>query len=371
MEEFEDYYQILGVPKTATEKEIKKAYRHLARKYHPDVNPGDKQAEEKFKKINEAYEVLSDAEKRARYDRYGPAAFRKGVATPGPGFDFSEFGFDFGPGFFDDLFESIFGTRTRSRTAEAGGTRRGEDLVYQVTLDLKDAFHGLETTVEIQRLEHCSRCHGSGVDPHSAPVTCPACQGRGQVAYHSGLLRMIQTCRTCGGAGKTGIQRCRACDGNGRVPQMEHLKVKIPPGVDTGTRLRIAGKGNAGRRGGHPGDLFVVTQVREHPFFHREEANLSAKIPVTVVEAALGARITLPSLDGTIVVKLPPGIQNGATLRIRGKGMPHIGSEARGDLILHIFLVTPTNLSPQAEQLLREFEKIHPEYPRANLQYGR
>jgi len=370
MEENEDYYEILGVPRTATEKDIKKAYRHLARKYHPDVNPGDKQAEEKFKRINEAYEVLSDPEKRAMYDRYGHAAFRKGAAAPGPGFDFSQFDFDFGPGFFDEIFESFFGGRSRTRTAEAGRVRRGEDLTYQVTLDLKDAFHGLETTIEVQRLENCSRCQGSGMDPHSSPRTCSTCQGRGQVAYQSGFLRMVQTCQTCGGTGRTGLRRCSLCAGAGRVSHLEHLKVKIPPGVDTGTRLRIAGKGNAGRGGGPAGDLFVITQVREHPFFHREGANLSAKIPVTVVEAALGARITLPSLDGTIVVKLPPGTQNGASLRVKGKGMPHLGSEARGDLILHIYLVTPANLSPQAEQILREFEKVHPEYPRANLQYG-
>lgn len=366
----DDYYQILGVDRKADEKEIKRAYRHLARQYHPDVNPGDRSAHERFQRINQAYEILGDPEKRAMYDKFGAAAFTKGAGMPpGGNVDFRDFGFS-GEENFGDIFDFFFGRgstpETRGRAARA--PQRGEDLAYRVTLDLKDAFQGVETGIDYQRQDTCRKCGGSGSDMSSTVQTCPACRGSGQVAHSSGFMRIVQTCRQCGGTGEVGRKACAACAGSGRSPVDEKLKVKIPPGVESGTRLRVAGKGNAGRRGGPAGDLYVVTEIRPHPVFQREGDHLVAEIPVTVPEAVFGARITVATLDGTIVVKLPPGIQNGAEMRVRSHGMPRFNGPGRGDLLLKIKVHTPTNLSLQAEQLLKEFEKLHPEYPRAKLQ---
>lgn len=371
MPDSDDFYRVLGVDRKADEKEIKRAYRHLARKYHPDVNPGDRSASERFQKINQAYEVLSDAGKREMYDKYGPAAFSKGAGTPtGAGVDFRDFGSG-GQEPFGDIFDFFFGrggagTQAHSRTARA--PQRGEDLLYRVTLDLKDAFEGVETGIEYQRQDACRKCSGSGSDASSPVQTCPMCRGSGQVAHSSGFMRIVQTCRQCAGTGEVGRKACGVCVGSGRAPVDEKLKVKIPPGVDTGTRLRVAGKGNSGRRGGPVGDLYVVTEIRAHPVFQREGDHLVAEIPVTFPEAVFGARITVAILDGTIVVKLPPGVQNASEMRVRGRGMPRFNGPGRGDLLLKIKVLTPTHLASQAEQVLREFEKLHPEYPRAKLQ---
>jgi len=362
-----DLYEILGIPRTATDAEIKKAYKRLARKYHPDVNPGDRNAEEQFRKINAAYEILSDPEKRRLYDRLGMAAFRSTGAPPPGREPFTEVGFeDFVGSPFEDLFEAFFGGTPR-RTRASRAPQRGEDLQYQATIDFKDAYFGLEIPVSYQRYVNCETCQGSGADPGSRPTTCPNCRGMGSVTYQSGFIRLSQTCPRCQGSGQVGLRPCSRCAGSGRMPVQESLRVKIPAGVDTGFRLRVAGKGNAGSRGGPPGDLFILVNVRPHPLFKREGDNLVAEIPVTCTEAALGARISVPTMTGPIVVKLPEGTQPGARIRVRGKGFPHIGAGGNGDLILEIKVQVPRNLSPQAQQLLREFEKIHPEFPRVAL----
>ncbi len=364
--ESDDFYEILGVDRNASTEEIKKAFRRLARKYHPDVNPGDKRAEELFRKINQAYEVLSDPEKRRLYDTYGPGAFAGGAArspqeTVGVEDLFTGF-----PGF-EELLDTLFGgPRARTRTRRA---RRGEDLQTEVTIDFKHAFTGVEIPITIHRYAPCSTCGGSGEDPRARPQVCPECRGAGQLTFTSGLLRISRTCPRCYGTGRLGARACGACRGEGRAARTETLRIRIPPGVRDGYRLRLAGKGNAGWHGGPPGDLYVTVRIRPHPYFQREGDDLILEIPVTFTEAALGARISVPHPEGNLVVRLPKGAQCGSHLRIRGKGFPRI-SGGRGDFLLRIKVVTPRNLSPQAEKLLQELERLHPEYPRARFGQG-
>lgn len=362
-----DLYEILGVERNASDAEIKKAYKRLARKYHPDVNPGDRNAEEQFRKINTAYEILSDPEKRRLYDRMGMAAFQRASGPPPGAEHFRDFGFgDFSGSPFEDLFEAFFGgTGTRRRTTR--GPQRGEDLQYQATIDFKDAYFGVEIPVAFQRFVTCEVCQGSGMDPAARPSTCPTCRGSGTVTYQSGFIRLSQTCPRCQGTGEVGARPCPRCAGSGRMTVQENLRVKVPAGADTGFRLRIPGKGNSGFRGGPPGDLYISIVVRPHPTFRREGDNLVAEIPVTFVEASLGARISVPTMTGPIVVKLPEGTQPGSRIRVRGKGFPHPGGGGQGDLVLEIRVQVPKRLSPQAQQILREFEKLHPEFPRAAL----
>jgi molecular chaperone DnaJ len=362
-----DLYEILGVSRSASDADIKKAYKRLARKFHPDVNPGDRSAEEQFRKINTAYEILSDPEKRRLYERMGMAAFQR-AAGPPPGTEpFAEAGFgDFAGSPFEDLFEAFFGGTPRRRRPSRG-PQRGEDHQYHATVDFKDAYFGVEIPVSYQRYINCETCQGSGADPDSRPTTCVNCRGSGTVTYQSGFIRLSQTCPRCQGTGQVGLKPCSRCAGSGRMPVQESLRVKIPPGVDSGFRLRVPGKGNAGSRGGPPGDLFILVNVRSHPIFRREGDNLVADIPVTFTEAALGARISVPTMTGPIVVKLPEGTQPGARIRVRGKGFAHVGAGGQGDLVLEIKLQIPKTLSAHAQQLLREFEKIHPEFPRASL----
>ncbi len=360
----EDYYAILGVDKKASDKEIKKAYRRLARKYHPDLNPGNKQAEEQFRKINEAYEVLSDPEKRREYDVYGPAVFRRRPRPPGSS-PFRSWDSDFFSIPFEEILSQFFGTskrRTRATSEQAG-----EDLVYRVNIDFKDAFTGVDTIVEYERWVTCILCGGLGEDPSSPARICNACEGSGQIYLQYGNFRVMQTCSTCGGKGRLLGNPCHQCIGQGRTRRRERLKVHIPPGVENGYRMQISGKGNAGVRGGPPGNLDIQVEIRPHHLFRREGDDLVAEIPVTVGEAAFGSRITVPTLDGNVVVKLPEGIQSGTRLRVRNHGMPRLHGKERGDLILIIQVRTPSNLKEKSKQILKEFEAAHPEYPRARL----
>ncbi len=337
-----DYYEILGVPRDAGEAEIKKAYRQLALKHHPDRNPGDKQAEERFKEINEAYAVLSDPERRAQYDRFGRADIPPG------GFDIAGFG-----DLFDDLFEGFFGggrPRTRSRA------RRGDDLRYDLEISLEEAARGVETRLQIPRLEPCESCRGAGTEPGSRRVPCAMCRGRGQLRYQQGFLTVARTCPQCGGEGISQTP-CRACAGQGRIQQDRVLKVRIPPGVEEGSQLRLTGEGEGGIRGGPPGDLYVVVHIREHPFFTREGAHLYCTLPITFVQAALGGEVDVPTLEGTAKLQIPPGTQNGQVLRLKGRGMPSLHGRGRGDACYRVVVEVPTRLTARQRELLEEFER--------------
>ena len=339
-----DYYEILGVSRTAEEAEIKKAYRQLAMKYHPDRNPGDKSAEEKFKTINEAYAVLSDPEKRTQYDRFGR------VDLPPGGVDFGDVGV-----LFEDLFEGFFGGG--GRTTGRGRARRGDDLRYDLELTLEEAARGVETRLQIPRLEACDHCRGSGVEPGSRRVACATCKGRGQLRYQQGFLTVARTCPHCGGEGQVNQHPCKECRGEGRVARERTLKVRIPPGVEDGSQLRLTGEGEGGSRGGGPGDLYVVVHVREHPFFTRHGNELHCALPITFVQATLGAEVDVPVLDGTAKLTVPPGTQNGQPLRLKGKGMPSLQGRSRGDAVYQVVVEIPTKLTARQRELLGEFEQ--------------
>lgn len=338
-----DYYEVLGVSRSGGEAEIKKAFRQLAMKHHPDRNPGDKGAEERFKEINEAYAVLSDPEKRVQYDRFGR------VDIP-PG------GFDVGFGdLFDDLFEGFFSGSGRAGRPRA---RRGDDLRYDLELTLEEAAQGVETRLQIPRLENCDACRGSGVEPGSSRVSCPTCHGRGQLRYQQGFLTVARTCPQCLGEGQITRNPCKACGGQGRVKRERTLKVRIPPGVEDGSQLRLAGEGEGGTRGGPPGDLYVVIHVREHQFFTRHGNDLVCTLPLTFTQAALGAEVDVPVLDGTAKLKVLPGTQNGDVLRLKGKGMPALRGRGRGDACYRVVVEVPTKLTPRQRELLAEYERV-------------
>jgi len=351
-----DYYEILGVTRTATDAELKQAYRRLAVQYHPDKNPGDHEAEEKFKEINEAYQVLSQAEMRSRYDRFGHA----GVGTAaGAGAGFGQ-GF---PGFEDILsdlfgFGDIFGGRGQRR-----GPQRGADLRYDIAISLEEAAQGVKTKIRVPRLEHCEVCHGNGAAEGSQPVRCSTCGGSGQVRYQQAFLSVLRTCSTCRGTGKVIKDRCRACHGEGRTEREKTLEIKMPAGVDNGSRLRIAGEGEAGDPGAQRGDLYVIVHVREHDVFERRDANLYCAIPVSFTQAALGGEITVPTLDGEERVKVEEGTQTGTVYRLKGKGMPVLGGRGRGDLYAAVNIITPTSLSREQRRLLEELAKLEHENP--------
>lgn len=340
-----DYYEILGVHREATDQELKQAYRRLALKYHPDKNPGDNEAEERFKEVNDAYQVLSQAEVRARYDRFGHAGVGAGAAQ------------GFGQGFpgFEDLFDmfgvgDIFGSRTGRRA----GPRRGSDLRYDIDLTLEESAAGVKTKIRVPRLETCETCRGSGAAEGSQPVRCTTCSGSGQVRYQQGFFSVSRTCSTCRGSGKTIKDICRTCRGEGRVEREKTLEIKVPAGVDNGSRLRIAGEGEAGEMGAPRGDLYVIVHVREHQTFERRDANLYCTIPVSFAQAALGAELAVPTLDGDERLRVAEGTQSGSMFRIKGKGMPVLGGRGRGDLYVAINVITPTNLSREQRRLLEE-----------------
>jgi molecular chaperone DnaJ len=365
-----DYYDVLGIDRKAPVSEVKKAFRKMARKYHPDVNPGDKSAEQQFKEINEAYEVLSDAKKRQQYDQFGHAAFDQSAgAGPQAAYGFEGFGGQgaeyFRGGGFEDIFGNIFGRgETRPR-----GPQKGEDINYSVEIELEDAVFGRTLQVDLQREGTCSACNGTGSRPGTGRTTCATCRGAGTVTGGRGFMHFNQTCPTCRGEGSIIADPCRACAGSGRVPRSERINVKIPPGVDNGSRVRMAGMGEAGFQGGPAGDVYIVTRVRPHHYFERKGDNLYSEAKVTVLEAALGEKIEIPTVDGVVSLSLPPGIQTGQQMKLKGKGVPHLGGGGTGDHYVTISVVTPTGLSDRGKELLRELDRMHPSNPRADVTF--
>ena len=375
----QDYYKVLGVARGAKESEIKKAYRRLARKNHPDVNPGDKAAEERFKKIQEAYDVLSDPKKRAFYDQYGVYSENMREAAAGQGFgagpgDGAAWGFDFsgmesdagGQSSFRDIFADLFSSGGPFRTAPQPQAERGEDLEHHLNISFDECIRGLETRLTINRAEQCQVCGGSGQDASKGQSVCPECKGTGNEERLRGVMRFSTPCRRCGGSGKLG-GRCPNCGGSGRTAQPETIAVRIPPGVDTGYRMRVPGKGSAGRRKGTSGDLYLIITVRPHEFFSRQGNDILVTIPVTVTEAALGTKIEVPTVSGKTLLRIPPGTQSGQKFRLRGKGVPSLRGEGVGNQIVEIRVVVPRVGDERSKEILRELERLNPENPRAGL----
>ena len=347
-----DYYQILGVGKTASDEELKKSYRKIAMQCHPDRNPGDKEAEEKFKEAAEAYEVLSDRQKREIYDQYGHAGLSNTGFQGFSGFDdvFSNFG---------DIFEDVFGfgrTRGRGRTRQAA--RTGADLRYDLKISFLDAAFGLTTTIDLEKLNTCHGCQGTGAAPGTSSSNCPTCHGRGQVIQSSGFFTISSTCPHCHGQGKFITKPCPTCRGTGKEQQRKTVELKIPAGVETGSRLRLRGEGEAGEQGGPCGDLYVFLQVEDHDFFVRSEDDIICRVPISFVQASLGGTVTVPTLEESEKIKIPRGTQTGRTFRLKGKGIPHLQGYGRGDQIIEVFVQIPTALTRKQEELLREFEKL-------------
>ncbi len=373
----QDYYELLGVPRKASVKDIRSAFRKLARKYHPDLNPGDKAAEEKFKQIQEAYDVLSDSKKRQMYDQYGfysenlpPGGYPGGPGAGEPGVNFDFGGFDFGGGTgtagggtsFRDLFSQFFGGR--SGVATEPEHEPGGDLEYQIEIDFWDAVRGAVKKLSITRLDSCETCHGTGAI--GSPQTCPTCHGTGSIQQAAGKMRFNVPCTRCGGTGKLRTA-CRTCGGEGRVRRSETIDVRIPAGVANGGRVRVPGKGNAGTMGAPAGDLYLRVVVRPHAFFERRGNDLYTKVPVTVAEATLGAKIEVPTMDGRALVRIPPGTNSGKTLRLREKGVPSARNGARGDQYVEIQVVVPQPTDERVRTLMKDLEKVAPEDPRKDL----
>ena len=362
-----DFYEVLGVKRGASEDEIKRAYRKKAKELHPDRNNGDASAEARFKEVNEAYEVLKDADKKAAYDRFGHSAFDGGMGGMGGGARGGYQGSgDFASAFsdvFDDLFGDMMGgARTR------GGRRatRGSDLRYNLRVTLEDAYSGIQKTIRVPTSVPCDTCSGTGAEGGAEPQTCPTCSGMGKVRAQQGFFTVERTCPTCGGAGQIVKNPCRACGGAGRIEKERSLSINVPPGVETGTRIRLAAEGEAGLRGGPPGDLYIFIDVAEHALFQRDGANLFCRVPVSMAEAALGGDIEVPTIDGgRSRVKVPPGSQSGRQMRLRSKGMPALRAGPAGDMYIELAVETPVNLTARQRELLREFEKLsednHPE----------
>ncbi len=344
-----DYYEILGVPKTAADAQIKSAYRKLALQHHPDRNEGNKAAEEKFKEAAEAYAILSDGEKRARYDRFGHA----GVSSQaGAGFDPSTFAG------FEDIFGGIFGDFFGG--GRHGGPERGSDLRYDLEISFEQSAKGVETAIQIPRLETCETCHGSGAAAGSSPTTCPQCQGRGQQRFQQGFFTVARTCSRCNGTGRIITKPCAGCKGAGRTTKERQLTVKIPAGIADGQRLRISGEGESGPQGGPAGDLYVFIEVAPHPFFRRDGNHLSCEVPLNFTTLALGGTIEVPTLDGHEGFKVPEGTQSGTVFRFRGKGMPDVSGRGKGDLYFTVQAVTPKKLNKEQRALLEQLSKALP-----------
>jgi molecular chaperone DnaJ len=353
-----DYYEILGVERNAPADEIKKAYRKLALKYHPDKNPGDKAAEENFKQIGEAYEALSDPQKRAAYDQYGHAAFdpRMRGGARGGGFHdpFEIFREVFGGGGAGSIFDDLFGTGHR----DPSGPQRGADLRYDMEITFEEAVLGCEKEVSLTKMETCENCRGSGAEVGSSTKVCPTCGGRGQVISSRGIFSIAQTCSRCEGAGRVIEKPCRACHGAGRRERTSKVKIKIPAGVDAGARLRSAGNGEAGLRGGTPGDLYVVLHVKPHEIFQRDGDDLICDVPISFVDAALGAEIEVPTMTGKAQIRIPSGTQNGTVFRLKGKGVKNVQGYGYGDLHVRIVVEVPTHLNSAQKAKLQEFAAL-------------
>ena len=350
-----DYYEILGVNRDASDDEIKKSYRKLAMKHHPDRNPDDKDAEARFKEVKEAYEMLSDSQKRAAYDAYGHAGVDASMGGGAGGAGQGGFADAFG-----DIFGEIFGG------GGGGGGRggrsnvyRGADLRYNLEVSLEEAAHGTETRIRIPTMEDCETCHGSGAKPGTQPKTCPTCNGHGQVRMQQGFFSIQQTCPKCHGSGKVVTDPCGTCNGAGRTKKQKTLSVKIPAGVDEGDRIRLSGEGEAGVNGGPSGDLYVVIHIREHAVFTRDHNDLHCEMPISFTTAALGGEIEIPTLDGAAKIKIPAETQSGKAFRLRGKGIKGVRSNSYGDLLCHVVVETPVNLTARQRELLEELESIN------------
>jgi len=344
-----DYYEVLGVPRGAGGDELKKAYRKLALEHHPDRNPDDPAAEEKFKEASEAYAILSDPEKRARYDRFG----HQGVGTGAdgfPGMDFQGFADIFG-----DIFGDLFGGQRGGRRTRG---QRGADLRYNLEIDLADVLEAREHSIQVPRMVRCETCSGSGARAGTQPERCPRCRGTGQAIFQQGLFRISRPCDQCSGSGWIVSDPCPPCRGTGRIEGTKNLTVRIPAGVDDGMRLRLAGEGEAGIGGGPAGDLYVVIHVRPHPLFSRDGADLVCEVPISLVQAALGSEIEVPTLEGKVALRVPEGTQPGKVMRMRGKGLPNLRSGERGDQYVRIFVEVPTKLSAEQRELLERFAEL-------------
>jgi molecular chaperone DnaJ len=348
-----DYYEVLGVTRTCTEVELKTAFRKLAMQHHPDRNPGDKDCEHRFKELNEAYDVLKDGDKRAAYDRFGHAAFEHG-AMGGPGF-----GADFGSTF-ADIFEGIFGMA--SARGRGSGRERGSDLRYNMEISLDEAFTGKTAQIRIPTSVTCEACSGSGAKAGTKPKPCSTCGGAGKIRHAQGFFTLERTCPTCHGRGQVIDDPCKVCGGGGRVTRERTLSVNIPTGVEDGTRIRLAGEGEAGVRGGPPGDLYIFLEVAPHEFFQRDGADLHCRVPISMSSAALGGEFEVPAIDGSKVrVKVPAGTQTGRRFRLAGKGMPVLRAKQTGDMYVQVAVETPQNLTKRQRELLAEFEKLSSE----------
>ena len=353
-----DYYEVLGASKGASAEELKKAYRTKAKELHPDRNTDNPNAEAQFKEINEAYDVLKDADKKAAYDRYGHAAF-EGGRGPGGGGGNGDFGASF-----SDVFEDLFGDfMGRGGQGAQGGRRsraqRGSDLRYNLRVSLEESFKGVQKTITVPSSVACDVCSGTGAEGGAEPVTCPTCSGMGKVRAQQGFFTVERTCPTCAGAGQTIKNPCKACGGAGRTEKERSLSVNIPAGVETGTRIRLSGEGEAGMRGGPTGDLYIFIETRDHPIFQRDGVNLFCRVPVSMITAALGGEVEVPTIDGgKSRVKVPAGTQTGKQLRLRGKGMPALRGGGVGDMMIELAVETPVNLTAKQKELLEEFEKL-------------
>lgn len=342
-----DYYEMLGVPRNATEAELKKAFRTLALKYHPDRNTGSRESEEKFKEINEAYSVLSDPEKRSNYDRFGRAE--------GAGAGFGAFtGAGFGD-IFEDIFGDFFGFSGQRRARPA----KGNDLRYDLDITIEESAFGTEKQIEVPRWETCSTCAGSGSKPGKGPVTCSSCSGSGHVRFQQGFFSVSKTCGTCNGTGRIITDPCSACKGNGKVKKVRSILVKVPPGVDSGSRLRMSGEGEPGILGGPPGDLYVIIDLQEHPVFLRRANDIYCAMSISFPQAVLGAEIEVPTLEGTANLRIPPGTQSGKAFHMKGKGIPRLGGHGRGDEVVVVNIEVPKHISPRQRELLEEFAQIN------------
>ncbi len=374
-----DFYEILGIGRKASESEIRKAYRKLARKYHPDVNPGNAEAEKKFKEISEAYRILSDKEKRQKYDQFGPEFFSQQQGTPNRehgygGFDAGHFDFDFfgnqgsGKAGFGDFFQDLFGRGQRKSRRQAAYTpQKGRDIHYSMEISFLNAFEGLKTQLDFQGSETCEVCSGTG-EIHTGNVySCPDCGGSGQQTIADGPFHLKQKCKRCRGTGKVGTETCHVCKGKGTTPKTKKLTVKIPAGVDTGSRVRVSGQGEPGKNGGPPGDVFITVKVSPHSLFTRNGKNIEFDLPISIFEAVVGARILIPSMTGQLKLTIPPGTKSNKIFRIPEKGFPDLKGGKRGDLLVKVYIVPPERTDENSKDLIREFNRRNPQDLRRNL----